>query len=167
MLTAAGGVVGIECDEPGCNHSKMNADNRSNAREVLLRQAGGAGWALLNTMERVKHLCPKCARNHSDAIPLQQHFRPDGSLVMRGAQDPTNMLDGVVVAAQAKRAINAGEFVTDKDVGIVRAKRKKDADRGTPGVSEMTPNERKALADKFAKAQRTFQISIQLKDDED
>lgn len=187
MIVRGEHAASIECDAIGCNRSHAQS-NSTNAVEQLLRHAAIDGWFVSTSGAKVLHLCRKCGNGLEGAVPLRDHIKPNGAPSLRGSQDVTGILSGVVTSSQtlqkqvvAREYIPAGALVfhgpdgtvtldpsqqvkTPNRARAIRIGRQKDLERGTPGASEMSLADAKTLAEKLKKADKLFKVTIRLRE---
>lgn len=153
-------IVSVECDSPGCrkSHSLTSTcnDGGRSAINSLLIQMMDDGWFVRTDTDTIQHFCPKCGPSEDGVSQLsrrQYPNNPEPRQRMIGSQVPSE-LQSSVVSAQALRE-NRNLKPASEAVQI-RAKRKRDEERGTPGLSEIDDKQRNALKAKLQRGLKIF-----------
>ncbi len=138
------GLVALECDSPGCNktHSLVSTvgDQGRSAMNSLLVTMMQDGWytEINGKEDRIKHFCPRCGVNMEGVQQLASRRQPWSSSVAG------------IVSAQALRSMSSDEAKK------VRSARRKDQERGTPGLSDLDGDSIENLRSMMAKGRKVF-----------
>lgn len=142
----ATGLVTLECDSPGCkkSHSLVSTvgDQGRMAMNSLFATMMQDGWytEINGKEDRIKHFCPGCGAGMEGVQQLVPRKIPPGSAGV----------SGIVSAQELRQARSVDEAMK------IRSARRRDEERGTPGLSDMDDGSKERLRSMMAKGRKIF-----------